>query len=690
MQIKNTSSFWLDDTNNIDVLTGEKISTGKDYHKMAATLRAVSNFVNIVTGQNIPVTYSTKDESFTDGKQVVLSGNIKDKDYDSTVGLALHEGSHCLLTDFDIVINLMNGTNIPTTILDMVIEKYYAVQKVENQKWMAENYIKKHVKDLLNIIEDRRIDNYIYKNAPGYRGYYQAMYDKYFNSPIIDKALQSPEKRTIDWDSYMFRICNIVNVNRDITALPDLSYIFRKIDLRNIGRLTTTSECLDIAFDIFNIVENNIPKPTKKDKKSKDCDVGDCEKNKKNGESGDSCPNGNGKKAKTPNGKAESDDGSKAEGDEAKKGSSNKQGGTITTKDLKPLSDAQKRALINKIKDQKNFLGGETKKLNVSNADKKKINATKNSGSEFKHVAKGHKSDWNNQTGKGVKCLVVKNVTAQMADAGIYDTISSNSYWRTGTPDEVILNGIRLGTMLGRKLQVRNDENTLKYNRLRKGNIDKRMLASLGFGNEQVFQQIFTERFNPVNVHLSVDASGSMHGTKWEQAQTAAIAIAKAASMVQNLNVQISYRSTETVGNQHHPAIFIAYDSRKDKIGKITQLFGNIQCPGTTPEGLCFEAIQNEIIDGANGIDSYFINFSDGEPFFTNRDIEYSGDSAVKHTKTQVDNMRIRGIKVLSYFIGKSYGSNNFKTMYGNDAEFIDTNKLTTLTKSLNKRFATK
>ena len=99
------SSFWydFDQDDNVDIITGEELKPGKDYVKMAATLRAISNFVRIVTGENIPVRYNNSDESFTDGKQVVISGNIKDKDFDPTVGLALHEGSHCLLTDFDII-----------------------------------------------------------------------------------------------------------------------------------------------------------------------------------------------------------------------------------------------------------------------------------------------------------------------------------------------------------------------------------------------------------------------------------------------------------------------------------------------------------------------------------------------------------------------------------------------------------
>ena len=66
------SSFWynFDDDNDIDILTGLEIKPGKDYVKMAATLRAISNFVRIVTGENIPVKYNNGDVYNGDGKKV--------------------------------------------------------------------------------------------------------------------------------------------------------------------------------------------------------------------------------------------------------------------------------------------------------------------------------------------------------------------------------------------------------------------------------------------------------------------------------------------------------------------------------------------------------------------------------------------------------------------------------------------
>jgi hypothetical protein len=53
--------------------------------------------------------------------------------------------------------------------------------------------------------------------------------------------------------------------------------------------------------------------------------------------------------------------------------------------------------------------------------------------------------------------------------------------------------------------------------------------------------------------------------------------------------------------------------------------------------------------------------------------------------------MIAKGVKVLSYFIGGGYSNDeNFKSMYGKDAQFIDTNQLVPLAKSLNKMFTEK
>ena len=110
-KVKQNSSFWWinnDDDTDVDEFLGLDTTTkkGKDLVALAGYKRAISNFVNIVTGMNIPVTFNNNDESFTDGKKVCIGANVDDKKFDVAVGLALHEGSHIKISDFNIIRHL--------------------------------------------------------------------------------------------------------------------------------------------------------------------------------------------------------------------------------------------------------------------------------------------------------------------------------------------------------------------------------------------------------------------------------------------------------------------------------------------------------------------------------------------------------------------------------------------------------
>ena len=136
------------------------------------------------------------------------------------------------------------------------------------------------------------------------------------------------------------------------------------------------------------------------------------------------------------------------------------------------------------------------------------------------------------------------------------------------------------------------------------------------------------------------------------------------------------------------PVVLIAYDSRKHGMNQIKTMMPYCCVSGVTPEGLCFEAIMKEIVSSAKGKDAYFVNMSDGMPYYDN----YHGDSAHKHTRAQVKKMTKEGIKVISYFITGSYGISDsersaFNAMYGKEAQYIDTKKINEVAKSMNNKF---
>lgn len=701
MYVKNktNSSWWLGSDffeEDRDILTGAVVSDRTaELIKLSGYRRAISNFVNIVTGKsNIPVKFHGND-SYTDGKSITISSSIKDKDFDPTVGLALHEGSHVLLTDFDVLPKIeeyIDGWVEATNVYSNINKKYSMGNHMS-----AKSYVKGHIKNLLNIVEDRRIDNFVFKSAPGYKGYYHALYNKYFNSKIIDKAFSSSEKRNLDWDSYMFHIINITNSNRDLSALPGLLDVYKAIDLANINRLKSTTDSLQVALEIFDIVESNLPKP-----EIQDTDGGtDGEEDKDCQGEGASCSSPNGTKVTNEQVdqlikdledtvKNAMDDGSKAEGEEAQveteKGNGGK--GQSTNSNLIELSPRQKKQLEKAIQKQKDFINNNIKKTKLNKTDQKKMKALEESGSEIKKVGKRKKHMYTDEM-VSTDCIVVKRLTQSVIDNSGYGFLSGQQWEYRGKDHiEAISKGITLGIQLGKKLKLRSEERNTKFSRLDSGKIDKRLISSLGFGAERIFQQVLTDKYTPANVHISIDASGSMSGSRFHNCQTAVVAIAKAASMIDNLDIQISYRTTTGASK---PIILIAYDSRVDSFSKITSLFKHICASSLTPEGLTFEAIQNLLVEASGDRESYFINFSDGMPYAEPKGYNYWGTQATQHTRKQVEGMRKKGIKVLSYYIGgASYAKDEFARMYGRSAESINVTNLIPLAKTLNKMFLTK
>ena len=700
----NYSSFWLDRSiwDDVDQEVTKVEKKSNDLMKLMSYKRSISNFVNIVTGQPIPVTFNGRGEdSYTDGNQVVISAKMNDKEFDPVVGLALHEGSHVKLTNFTTLKELMDNNVFPSSMIDFFnsfktdegSEFNYTQEWYDNKDQIIHN-----LKQLLNYVEDRRIDNYIYKSAPGYRGYYEAMYNKYFHSNVVDKGLKSSEHRTETWSSYMFRLINITNKNRDLNALKGLRKIWNLLDLKNISRLRTTDDALELAGEIFMVIQNNVnkdmdqmPEPQKGgDGQGQDDTDGKSDMSSDDNPTADAPPmegNGMGKGKDSKGDDGDDGDSTDDKGSQSTGlGNKNGAGGNFS-----PLNDRQKKMLENAIKKQEKFLDGDIQKTTISKSDKKKLDTLDQADIETEVTGKGLEQGYYRNASQGVQTYVIKNVTKNLIDSGIVPHLGT---WRVEQNDTAIRKGITLGTILGKKLKTRNEERINNTPRMKSGKLNGRMLHEIGFGNFQIFDQININTATPSLLHISIDASSSMGGDKWYNTQTAAVAIAKAASMTDNMNVVISYRGIYyNSGQGCQPLMMIAYDSRKDKFQKIQNLFKFISPSGTTPEGLCFEAILKELVKTKNGTDSYLINFSDGWPGFDNKEISYGGQYAVDHTAEQVKKVRQAGVGVLSYFISDGYyGSSKtqFEKMYGKDSEFINVDNMTQLAKTLNKKFEVK
>ena len=697
---KYNSSFWYNDFETDDIIVDQLSDNERkslDLYKLASSKRAISNFVNIVTNESIPIKFKERGDSYTDGKSVVIGSKIQEpKDFDVAVGLALHEGSHIKLSDFKLLNNLYNL--IPNHLSEGAIKKgIYNTQEI--------------VKNLWNYVEDRRIDNFVFKSAPGYRDYYRKMYDKYFNSKLVDKALLSDEFTEETVESYMFRIINLHNKNTQLSSLKGLRKIYRLVNLKNISRLKNSKDSLDIALEIFKVIMNSLNDvitdtknpPNLKPQKTTDSTDGSDE-----GDGGSSDGTMSDEEfeefsneilGKSPMSGDSNDTSSGGSGMNVSNLPDNLDGGKPTKGDSKPkssvqLTDRQKSLLKSKIQKQKKFLDGDIQKRTISKADSKNLNAIESSGSELKEVGKDASRYYGNPT---TQCIVVKKLTKSLFESELFP-MTYNNYWNEKEGpvkmyyQKNVDEGIKLGTMLGKKLQVRGEDKSTVFNRQKVGKIDKRMISSLGFGNENVFQFTEIDSYKKANLHISVDASSSMGGSKWEKTITNVVAICKAVDMISNLNVQVTFRCT----SQNKPYIVMAYDSRVDKFSKVKQMFPGLGPSGTTPEGLCFEAIQKEFVPINNDLDSYFLNLSDGQPYFPGQNFYYGGTTAEKHTNKMVKMIESMGIQTLSYFISDwgidedSSDARCFKRMYGKGAKMIDVKNVNQITKTMNQLFLAK
>jgi hypothetical protein len=706
-KVSYASSFWADEWSNYDddvfaesyyddekgEWTTKKLSSSEsstvEMLRLSAHRRAIANFVNILTNKSIPVKFYKKGESYTNGQHVVLSAEVKPEKFDVAVGLALHEASHINLTNFDTF---------------RVYQTPQGLTELFTNKGVAPHIVWDLVKNLTNWIEDRRIDQFIFDTCPGYRDYYRALYDEYFNDKVIDKGIVSDEFTDETIESYMFRIINLTNPNTKLDKLKGLAKIYSLVNLKNINRLKTTLDSLTVAEQIAEIIGKVIdplPQPKQQDagqgEQSKD---GEPQQTAGNGEQGEqneevdsdasndeqspSMGGGSMQNQPTMGGTESDEDNGTADGDKD----------DANGKSKSTLADNVKKQLNKKIQNQKDFVNNNIKKKSITKRDEAMLDSVEKSGTEM--VSVGGEQVGGAGFLRGTQCIVSKKMTEELMKDRDFPFADWWSGWGdspakfSGYNEAVLRKGIQLGTLLGKRLAVRSEERVTDNPRQKSGKIDKRLIAGLGYDYVNVFSTKDVDKFKKANLHISLDGSGSMSGSAWNKALTTTIAICKAASMVNNLNVQVTIRGIWG----RKPYICQAYDSRVDKFDKVKRLFPALHANGTTPEGLCYEATMKYFVPTTKDMDSYFLNICDGEPNFSEDGTNYYGEVAVEHTRRMVKKMKEQGINVMAYFVS-DYGAGEssqrkFKKMYGEDSRFIDIENIVPITKTLNELFLKK
>lgn len=750
------SRYWLDN----DIFEQEEEEESTDIHRivrLAAARRATANFVNILTNRNdINVRFSSGKDSSTNGKDIIIAADDNPEHFDSMVGLALHEASHVLLTDFAFLryiqplrdsVRWLNETisvhtgpgevpdsfatpknyrNMQGKTIRVAEELFHPILRAMLQTkrdttmhlWAAESWdLQSHARhetsrneewakvantmfadihNIMNILEDRRIDAYVYRTASGYRPYYKALYDRFFFTKETGNNLKyNPEWREVTVRNYINRLLLMFHPENSKDALPGLEQLYNMVDLRNIDRLSdgwtpppntqkseTTYETAPTIWRVANELYVQMLKYAtlalieRKEFIEVDGSILD----------GFSAEELEGLMNDLPNLDGEPEDFTPRPVEQTPRGKEGKYNPEKANKELQKALDA---------------LNGETKKKKAKKGEIEQASAIEQADAKVVDLK-----------GDGVpygKCMVIRKMTDNVFRQEWFPF--KRWSWESGAPEYIrrsISAGKRMGQILVHRLQVRNDPMMTKQTRLPTGGLDRRLLAQLGMDITSVFQKSRVDIHRPVMLHLTLDASGSMHGGKWEKVITVATALAYLGEKVRNVDVVISLR-----GGHEIPMVAIMHDSRQNTFQHYLRMAQRVEPNGGTPEGLCYKATMGLITECASTHDVYFINFSDGEPSWSiknptikskreewhsaNSWYHYSGQVAIRHTRNMVKQMQEAGVKVMSYFIcdDSAYGYYmksgnmgslaNFRQMYGDTAEMCNVSNATEVLRTLNK-----
>lgn len=728
--VQQHSRYWLD-SNIFDDVTVDThdVDSGPDINKLmrlAAIRRGIANFVQILTQKSVPVVFSNGNTSYTDGKTVVISADEDPTKFDPMVGLALHEASHVLLSDFSFLQNVADlrqnmslypnlwaghahGTNAFQCMVHPSIRKILQELERDSIDYTYQPIARRmldDIKDIMNILEDRRIDKYVYQTAAGYRPYYDALYNKYFFTKEIGKSLKfNPEWRTPTVENYINRLLFAFHPDNDVNAMAGLPQLMQLMDLSTIDRVGVPSPFIERDVKDFY---GNITGTKKVYTWETSANYADMPPLWKEA----NILYAHILKLVTLNAQQQQKEkvgelGTPSQMAEHLKDLPDMDGMPSTPQDMQIVptdtpTGKTKAAPFNEkkankeIADAKKVMNGDVKRKKVTAAEASAIDSMEQAAAEMVDIK-----------GDGVPfghCIVTRKVTDAVIDADWFP-FGVRSKTLAAENDEAMVEGRRMGAILEHRLQVRNDPQMTIQTRLPQGNLDRRLLAQLGMDITSVFNKTRVDQHRPVMLHLTIDASGSMSGKKWYRSMVVATAIAYLSTRMRNVDAVITVR-----GGSDIPMVAVMFDSRKDSFKQYQRYMRCIRPMSNTPEGLCFKATLDLVLENANTHDVYFINFSDGEPSFAYNGrkslangvkeyFNYGGKVAFDHTRNMVNRIRERGVKVLSYFIcdeGSYYGTPTQKTrdafryMYGQDAQFVNVQSATEVLRTLNKLLLTR
>jgi nitric oxide reductase activation protein len=176
------------------------------------------------------------------------------------------------------------------------------------------------------------------------------------------------------------------------------------------------------------------------------------------------------------------------------------------------------------------------------------------------------------------------------------------------------------------------------------GQLDRRKLHSLAFGNRYVFQRK-TEKTPGLALALLVDESGSMRGPKVETARQVAILFHAALASQPEIDLFIYGHSADDPSRTTNLFSYCAPRQRARRYS-----LGAIQSRRNNRDGVAIAAVAREVIRQTRHRRIVLIVISDGAPQADG----YSGNAALEHTRDVVRSLG--AVRVVHVAIDQSAG----------------------------------
>lgn len=698
-----------------------------ELHKLNELRKTVINFCSIILqGKRVDVRYAGS-QNFTDGNTIIISADIV-KNFDTVVGLAMHETSHIRWSNFKLIETLQERLK------DLAKEYLLKIQKqhptmIKNEK-LFEKYTEALTKEISefgrgiqNWIEDRRIDNLALENFPGYLGYYSAFYEQCFRGKQHQEYIEKYNRTGDIFQDYMAYILLSMSPNFKLNALPNLSRVMKLLDVNVLSSIKQDKN-IDITLSVLRIIleeyamqlgDGSDPNDEEKMKQHMEnvCSNAECKFNNPSANDPNAPPRtfqisdnpgsgGSGEPIdfrpgidKLVDEKGNEIDINKMIGKELAEGKK------LIENMLDMVNDSEKNSKNGKAKDgmpsqKPDSKDGKTGKTSATNELYPREHLSVSDAERLETWIKSQADIFSSDMFDCALLPLIKIPNLDDKSHPIHSILRIASKADDYYDSKQILDAYNLGKSLRPKLKFINMEGKLKITRKLEGKLDRRKLSEFFAGSTRLFYTEKESKGEDFHFHFAIDASGSMSGTKWLSARSVLMTIVSALHGINGISISADMR-TNITGRGYSgsmPVTAIIYDSRYSKPYELLEMLQRMGgTGGDNADGVSIDATRKFLDSVTKKRNKIFINISDGRPSHSSQGKSYGGSSAIKHTGDAVQRLRKNGWAATGFYIDDSRAYNDgylseFKKQYGEKSKIISYTDTMEIARTINNMIA--